>query len=553
MFLKKSKILAVCLSVSFLLLTVNAVFAASYGGSRGFSSSRSTSSAFKSLGSSSSKQSFKTSKTSSSSSLFSNKSGSKNSSNIPPLVTKKGFAGTSVFDKNQAQVTKQHKATMAKNAFASDVGKFKNYKPQVYKSKVDLPKNAQSNPLFSSTRVKSTDNYTTFSNNKQKYYNKIGWAPKPYMYTNSSYGGYDGLLFWMMLDSMGDMAMMSALYNQSNQPGFAEWKAEAEKQAKTDEKVAKQLEEMNAKLAAMEGEKDPSKLPEGMLPDVALANDALLVADKELVKFSIATGEAKGIYCKGGNLLKEAAKETINVVNINTAGTMENIKLLDQGKVDGFIGQKDSIDSYASVNPTLVKELRENWITLYKEPVQLIANRKSGIKSITDLDSKHTVYVGKEGSGSESTWIRFMLANPDYKKVNTKNADQADALKAVIKDPNAVMFFVSGLNSAFTKAVDAIAATEGLRFVKINDRAITKSESTTGEELFSYAKIPAKTFPNLQKRWFFKRSTKTVATESVFVVSPKWIEKNGKEALDDLVSAVIDVQPKIYEAANGEL
>ena len=92
-----------------------------------------------------------------------------------------------------------------------------------------------------------------------------------------------------------------------------------------------------------------------------------------------------------------------------------------------------------------------------------------------------------------------------------------------------------------------------LRFVKINDRAITKSESTTGEELFSYAKIPAKTFPNLQKRWFFKRSTKTVATESVFVVSPKWIEKNGKEALDDLVSAVIDVQPKIYEAANGEL
>lgn len=577
MFSKKTKALSLCICLSLVLFGSVDVFAKGVSGGRsgGFSSPRASSSAFKASGATQAKSTYTASASAAganaSSNFFSQKSTSPSSNtgstnfftstkpttkaasvNGTVLPQRQGFAGTSVFDKNQAVVIKQEKAIKAKEAFVTSANKYTSYKPKVYSTKAELPTTVTNNPLFSTAKVKSTSNYSTFEANKNNYYKERNWAPRPYMYSHSSYGGYDGLMFWMMLDSMSDMAMMSALYNHSGQEGFNQWKAEAEKLAKSDENIAKQLAEMNTKLSTMTGEKDPTKLPEGMTAEVALASDALVVADKDKVTFNVATGQEGGIYCKGGNILKKDAEDTIAVSNINTAGTMENIKLFVQKKVDGFIGQKDGIDSYALSNPNMVKVMKNTWVSLYREPVFLIANRNGNVKSIEDITEKHTIYIGMAGSGTENVWNRFVRENRSYRAAKTVTATSAEALDVVLKDPNTVMLSASGINSDFIKAVDKVAA-DKLRLVPIDDNAVLKAKDAEGEPLYTSVKIPSGTFPNLQKGWFFSKSIKTVATDAVFVVSDEWVEKNGKEAFTDLTAAITSMQPKLYEAANGPL
>lgn len=562
-----SVVASVCIAV--LLCSTMAFSASSMGGGRSFSSGGSKSfssggsSAFKSSGATQSKSFFTNSTPSTSTniskpatnSFWSSKPTSNGKVVASTVVTeKKGFGGTSIFDKKQAQVIQAEKATKAKTLFVADTNKYTTYKPQVYNNKNDLPSNVKTNPIFQQTKVRATDNYSTFEKNKTSYYNQHHWQPQPYMYTHSSYDGYNGMLFWMAMNNMQNMAMMNMLYNHSDQAGYKQWLAAAEKEAETNKEVAKQLSEMKIALANMTGEKDPSKLPSDMPKDVALASDVLTVTDKDNVVFNIAVGPKDGIYCKGGNLLKEAAKDTITVEGTNTEGTISNIELFVDKKVDGFIGQKDGIDSYALSKPQLINRIKARWITLYKEPVQLIVNKDGGIADITDLSEKNVIYVGKRGSGSENTWRRFVAKNPgQYKNVKVEYLDKAEAIQMLAKFPNAAVLNVSGLQSDFLTTVEKIAQSDNLRFASIKDSKLLDINDVDGNPLYTEVKIDSGTYPNLQKGWFFSKATRTIAVDSVFVVSDEWVEKNGDEALEDLTAAVTKIQPEIYTLANGDI
>lgn len=91
---------------------------------------------------------------------------------------------------------------------------------------------------------------TTTSYRPNIYYSNNNWKPRPYVNNvPTSYGGrFDGLMWWMMLDTFTDVAVLVTLYNYSENNEFKLWKAHAEEEAKRNEELRKQLDELNRKF-----------------------------------------------------------------------------------------------------------------------------------------------------------------------------------------------------------------------------------------------------------------------------------------------------------------
>lgn len=528
--------------------------------SKGFSSSgggrSSSSSSFRSSSSSSSKSTFSTPSTSYKSAAVGTaavatttpKSSSSTQTTSSFWSTKgtKSFAGTSSFDKNQSSAFKAEKANKAKQEYSSNVSKFAKPVTPVYKSTTEV----KSSPLFSGVRTRSTDNHSTYYRGRTSYYGNSGWTAPQYVYQSSpSFGMWDGMMLWMMLDHINDDKYAKMAYNHANDPGFQQWKQEAAKLSESNTELKAKLAAMETKVAGMTGEKDLKYLPEGVPATVALSNEALSATDKTKVPFIIATGGEGNNYARTGNLTKAAA-DSLDVNVIYTNGTVDNLKRFDAKQVDGFIAQNDVMDSLALTDGAAVAKMKAKWTVLFIEPVQMIANKSGGIKKIQDLSKSNVLYIGPAGSGTESTWQRMKSANKNLTSVRTENATYAEALDKVAKDQNAVMMFVSGLNSTTITSAEARAEKDNLRLVSIDDDSFTNIIDVDGNQLYEKTEISSSVYPNLQKGFFFHKDIPTIACKAVFVVNPEWIEKNGEEALVDLTSAIAEARTKMTGILN---
>ncbi|MCI5161054.1 MAG: TAXI family TRAP transporter solute-binding subunit [Candidatus Electrothrix sp. AX5] len=115
----------------------------------------------------------------------------------------------------------------------------------------------------------------------------------------------------------------------------------------------------------------------------------------------IASGSKGGEYYIFGDALgkKLRSKTRRSVENRETAGTLENLRLLKEGAVEL------ALLTQATVFPELDNE-GANKISviapLYLEPVVVLARKKSGIESVYDLENRR-VCTGPEESGTKKT------------------------------------------------------------------------------------------------------------------------------------------------------
>lgn len=457
-------------------------------------------------------------------------------------VSAKSFSGPS----NQSSVFKSEKANQAKQDYSANANKFAKPATPVYKSMSDV----KSSPIFSGVRTRSTDNHSTYYRGRNTYYGNSGWSAPQYVYQSSpSFGMWDGMMLWMMLDHINDDKYAKMAYNHANDPGFQQWKQEAAKLSESNTELKTKLAAMETKVAGMSGEKDPKYLPEGVPAAVALSNEALSAADKTKVPFIMATGGEGNNYARTGNLTKAAA-DTLDVSVVYTNGTVDNLQRFTNKEVDGFIAQNDVMDSAALTNGATISKMKAKWKVLFLEPVQMIANKSGDIKSVQDLSKNNILYVGPAGSGTESTWRRMVSADKSLATIPVANASYADSLDKVAKDPKAVMMFVSGLNSTTIKSAEARAEKDNLRLVKISNDAFTNLTDIDGNKLYEETEISSDVYPNLQKGLFFHKDIPTIACKAVFVVSPEWIDKNGEEAFVDLTASVVEAQEKMQAILN---
>jgi hypothetical protein len=103
----------------------------------------------------------------------------------------------------------------------------------------------------------------------QNPYNAYGWTPPPYsMAAPRRFGIWDGLFLWFMLDTLTKPSHASFFHDQANDPGYREWRAEADRMAKDNADLRAKLAQLDQSLKAQEGTpREAGRLP----PDVPLS------------------------------------------------------------------------------------------------------------------------------------------------------------------------------------------------------------------------------------------------------------------------------------------
>ncbi|WP_247890154.1 DUF2491 family protein [Azospirillum brasilense] len=100
-----------------------------------------------------------------------------------------------------------------------------------------------------------------------------GWRPPGWAYgSRPSFGLWNGLFLWFLLDNLSRPGYADWFHNHQGDPGYAEWRAEAERRAQDDPDLRRRLDDLDTRLRAQEDRpRDPGYLPPDIPRDVAQA------------------------------------------------------------------------------------------------------------------------------------------------------------------------------------------------------------------------------------------------------------------------------------------
>ncbi len=90
-----------------------------------------------------------------------------------------------------------------------------------------------------------------------------------------------------------------------------------------------------------------------------------------------------------------------------------------------------------------------------------------------------------------------------------------------------------------------------LRLVTLDDWDFNDKQDEHGNSIYNFVKIPSKTYPSLQKGWFWGRDVETLAVTAVLVLRNDWVKQYDANALDALSLAVARAGGKIYRQVDG--
>ncbi|MGF7176910.1 DUF2491 family protein [Azospirillum doebereinerae] len=97
-------------------------------------------------------------------------------------------------------------------------------------------------------------------------YRGYGWAPPPYaMSAPRRFGVWDGLFLWFMLDTLTRPSHAAFFHDNANDPGYRDWRAEADRQAKDNAELRAKLDQLDQTLAA---QKDTPRAEGRLPPDI---------------------------------------------------------------------------------------------------------------------------------------------------------------------------------------------------------------------------------------------------------------------------------------------
>jgi hypothetical protein len=128
-----------------------------------------------------------------------------------------------------------------------------------------------------SGRFRSYDDYYYQRNS---YYSGFGWQPPGYIYgSRSSFGMWDALFLWFMLDSLSNAGHAAWFYNHSDDPGYQQWRQEANRLSADNADLRAKLADLDAQQKALAGQpRDPNFMPPDAKPELALASENAVAA-----------------------------------------------------------------------------------------------------------------------------------------------------------------------------------------------------------------------------------------------------------------------------------
>jgi len=453
------------------------------------------------------------------------------------------FQGGTRFDKETIKGEQKKASQQALEKYKAERSSF---------SKPPYQEGPFSGPLADRARSQTGFDYGSIARTRDFYYRSQGYQPPPYVFdTSPSFGIFNTLFLFWMLDHITNKNVAKAAYNYSDDPAFQKWRQEVENLSKDNAELRSKLAEMDKQIKALEGSpKDPAYLPPGVPVEAALAPGVFGKREGEKPVLRFAGGRPGGWYDKYVTLIEKNCS-ALAIKPISTSGSVENLKLLASGQADIALVQSDVLAMRELENPG--QNLVTEQTTLFLEYVQLLAHRDGGVKSLRDLDpAKHEIFIGPKDSGTAQTWQSLCKLDSSLARIKTRHADYFEALEKVEKNPNVLMLFVGGLRSDFLKkAEEAASKKDRLRLVPIDDRRFTELRDKHGNTVYHLSTIPARIYPNLQSGWIFAHDVKTLTVQAVLVLRNEWAGTFGSEAMDALSLAILETRPKIEKMVNG--
>lgn len=171
---------------------------------------------------------------------------------------------------------------------------------------------------------------------------------------------------------------------------------------------------------------------------------------------TIASGSKSGAYFQYAKRYSEIlARQGIRLKVLETQGSVENIRLLSDGKADvafvqGGVGNTEQAPDLVSLG------------SLYFEPLWVFVKKNSSVKHLSDLSGR-TFAAGTEGSGTWAVAHQLLdLNGVDSSGKNVRHLPSADAARALLAGGVEAAFFVTAPTS---KLVGELLSAKGLRLL----------------------------------------------------------------------------------------
>ncbi len=104
------------------------------------------------------------------------------------------------------------------------------------------------------------------------WYTDRGWSPQGFPGMQRSFGLWDGVFLSFLLSNLGRAGSTDFFHNHRDDPGYRDFRAEAESRAQADPEIRRQLDELDRRLAERQDQpRDPNYLPPDVPPEVATA------------------------------------------------------------------------------------------------------------------------------------------------------------------------------------------------------------------------------------------------------------------------------------------
>jgi hypothetical protein len=222
-----------------------------------------------------------------------------------------------------------------------------------------------------------------------------------------------------------------------------------------------------------------------------------------MARLSIATGNTGGVYYPFGGGIAKVVGESLPGVQATaevTAASVDNLKLIQQRKVDIAFALADTLDDALKGKGAFERTgavKARTLAMLYPNYTHVATVEGRGIEGIRDLKGR-TVSTGSPGSGTEVIAFRILRAaglDPDHDI--RRQALTVNASVEAIRDGKIDAFFWSG--GLPTASILDLSSSVGMTAKLIaHDDVIPQLQAEYGPALYSRLVVPRETYPGMR-------------------------------------------------------
>jgi hypothetical protein len=194
--------------------------------------------------------------------------------------------------------------------------------------------------------------------NSSDWYRRRGWSLPPYAYRSPPrFGVWNALFLWFLLDHLSAPGHAAFFYNHQDDPGYRQWRADAERQAQDNPALKAKLDQLDSDLAARQGQpRDANYLPPGVPAGIAHAGSGpsaggallwlLLLAGGTAFLYSMGGRRRSGALPQSGSSTWASHKGAATVNPLQTIGNLLRRKASDQRYTPSFfrVGMTLTVD-----------------------------------------------------------------------------------------------------------------------------------------------------------------------------------------------------------------